>query len=153
VVVAVHPLTDHRRRLYLERHDEELQASDEFMLVVSFNPGYQKGWKELKPSTRQRFAAISFDYPSPELEASILIGETNCDDKLAKRLVKLVGKLRGLEELGLAEKASTRLLVDAVRLIQSGMQPRIACIAAICEPLSDERDVLEALHEVVSLAF
>ena len=153
VVVAVHPLTDHRRRLYLERHDEELQANDEFMLVVSFNPGYQKGWKELKPSTRQRFAAISFDYPSPELEASILIGETNCDDKLAKRLVKLVGKLRGLEELGLAEKASTRLLVDAVRLIQSGMQPRIACIAAICEPLSDERDVLEALHEVVALAF
>lgn len=153
VVVAMHPLTDHRRRLFLERHDEELQAGDDFMLVVSFNPGYQKGWKELKPSTRQRFVAIGFDYPNPELEARILCGETDCDLDLAKRLVRLAGKLRGLEELGLAEKASTRLLVDAVRLIQAGLPPRVACVAAICEPLSDEADILEALGEVVTLAF
>jgi len=153
VVVAIHPLTDHRRRLFLERHAEELQASDDFMLVVSFNPGYQKGWKELKPSTRQRFVAASFDYPPSDLEIRILIGETQCEMDLAKRLVKLAGKLRGLEELGLAEKASTRLLIDAARLIIAGMPPRIACVAAICEPLSDEKDILEALQEVVSLAF
>lgn len=153
VVVAIHPLTDHRRQLFLERHAETLEASDDFMLVVSFNPGYQKGWKELKPSTRQRFVAASFDYPSAELEARILCGETGCDMDLAKRLVRLAGKLRGLEELGLAEKASTRLLVDAVRLIEAGMPTRTACVAAICEPLSDEQDILEALSEVVSLAF
>ena len=153
VVVAIHPLTDHRRRLFLERHSEELQASDDFMLVVSFNPGYQKGWKELKPSTRQRFVAASFDYPTPDLETRILIGETECETDVAKRLVKLAGKLRGLEELGLAEKASTRLLIDAARLMKAGMAPRTACIAAICEPLSDEKDILEALREVVSLAF
>ena len=153
VVVAIHPLTDHRRTLFLERHDEQLQANDDFMLVVSFNPGYQKGWKELKPSTRQRFVATSFDYPAADLETRILIGETQCETSLAKRLVKLAGKLRGLEELGLAEKASTRLLIDAARLIMAGMPPQAACIAAICEPLSDEKDILEALKEVVSLAF
>lgn len=153
VVVAIHPLTDHRRRLFLERHDEVLEAGDDFMLVVSFNPGYQKGWKELKPSTRQRFVAHSFDYPTAELETRILCGETGCEVDLAKRLVRLAGKLRGLEELGLAEKASTRLLVDAIRLIQAGLPPRVACVAAICEPLSDEADILEALREVVTLAF
>lgn len=153
VVVALHPLTDHRRHIHLEAHGEEIQAADDFMLVVSFNPGYQRGWKELKPSTRQRFVALGFDYPEAELEAKIILGETGCELALAKRLVKLAGKLRGLDELGLAEKASTRLLVDAARLMQSGMPPRAACIAAICEPLSDETDVLEALREVCSLAF
>lgn len=153
VVVAIHPLTDHRRRLDVARHDETLEAASEFMLVVSFNPGYQRGWKEMKPSTRQRFVAASFGYPEPELEARILHGETGCEADLAKRLVALAGKLRGLEELGLAEKASTRLLVDAARLIMAGLPPRAASVAAICEPLSDEPDVLEALGEVVALAF
>ncbi len=153
VIVALHPLTDHRRRLYLERHGEELEASDDFQLVVSFNPGYQRGWKELKPSTRQRFVGISFDYPEPGLEARIIAEETGCAAELAARLVKLGGKLRGLDELGLAEKASTRLLVDAAQLVDAGMPPRAACVAAICEPLSDEPDVLTALREVVALAF
>ncbi len=153
VVVALHPLTDHRRRLHLDRHDEELAAPAEFMLVVSFNPGYQRGWKELKPSTRQRFVSLSFEYPAPALETAILLGETGIDEGTAKRLVRLGGKLRGLDELGLAEKASTRLLVDAAHLIRGGMAPRAACEAAICEPLSDEPDVLAALREVVALAF
>ncbi|MCP5021392.1 MAG: CbbQ/NirQ/NorQ/GpvN family protein [bacterium] len=153
VVVAIHPLTDHRRHLFVDRRGEELTATDGFMLVVSFNPGYQRGWKELKPSTRQRFVAASFDYPAPDLEASILANETDCDEKVALRLVKLGNKLRELDELGLAERASTRLLVDAAHLITSGMPPRSACIAAIVEPLSDDPEILEALGEVVSLAF
>ncbi len=153
VIVAIHPLTDHRRRLFVDRLGEELSAPPEFMLAVSFNPGYQRGWKELKPSTRQRFVAASFDYPAPELEAEIVVAESGCEVNAAKRIVKLGAKLRELEELGLAERASTRLLVDAARLIHSGMEPRSACRAAICEPLSDDPEILVALGEVVSLAF
>ncbi|MBT3341260.1 MAG: CbbQ/NirQ/NorQ/GpvN family protein [Planctomycetes bacterium] len=153
VVVALHPLTDHRRELYLDRHNETLTAGDDFMMVVSFNPQYQHGLKELKPSTRQRFVGASFDYPSAELEASILVGETGVEEAVAKRLVRLAGKLRGLDELGLAESASTRLLVDACRLLSAGMTPRAACQAAILEPLTDEPEVLAALREVVALAF
>ncbi|MDF1798915.1 MAG: CbbQ/NirQ/NorQ/GpvN family protein [Planctomycetota bacterium] len=153
VIVAIHPLTDHRRTLFVERHSEELTAPPEFMLVVSFNPGYQRGWKELKPSTRQRFVAASFDYPSPKLEAEILEREAGVEPAVAQRIVKLGAKLRELDELGLAERASTRLLVDAARLVRAGMEPRAACRAAICEPLSDDPQVLVALFEVVALAF
>ena len=96
---------------------------------------------------------ISRDYPSAELEASILVGETGVEEAVAKRLVRLAGKLRGLDELGLAESASTRLLVDACRLLSAGMTPRAACQAAILEPLTDEPEVLAALREVVALAF
>lgn len=153
VIVAIHPLTDHRRNLFVDRLGEELAAPPEFMLAVSFNPGYQRGWKELKPSTRQRFVAASFDYPSVELEAEIISTESGCDPKTAMRLVKLAGKLRGLDELGLAERASTRLLVGAARLIRGGMEPRRASVSAICEPLTDDREIQLALSEVVALAF
>jgi nitric oxide reductase NorQ protein len=153
VIVAIHPLTDHRRNLYVDRCGEQLAAPKDFMLVVSFNPGYQRGWKELKPSTRQRFVGASFDYPAQDLEAEIVAIESGCESKVAVRVVKLGAKLRELEELGLAERASTRLLVDAARLIRAGMEPRSACRAAICEPLSDDPEILTALGEVVSLAF
>ncbi len=153
VIVAIHPLSDHRRSLSVDRHGEELLAPDEFMLVVSFNPGYQRGWKELKPSTRQRFVAASFDYPAIELEAEIVAREAGCQMKTATRVVKLGAKLRELDELGLAERASTRLLVDAARLIHAGMEARSACHAAICEPLADDPEILVALREVVALAF
>ena len=123
------------------------------MLVVSFNPGYQRGWKELKPSTRQRFVGASFDYPQAELEAEIVEREAGCTADAARRVVRLGHKLRELDELGLAERASTRLLVDAARLIAAGMKPRAACRAAICEPLADDPDVLLALFEVTALAF
>jgi nitric oxide reductase NorQ protein len=123
------------------------------MLVVSFNPGYQRGWKELKPSTRQRFVAASFDYPAPKLETEIVQRESGCEPAVAARLVKLGNKLRELDELGLAERASTRLLVDAGRLVHAGLEPRAACRAAICEPLSDDPEVLVALYEVSALAF
>lgn len=153
VLVALHPLSDHRRELYLDRHDEVLQAPAEFMLVASFNPQYQHGLKSLKPSTRQRFVGMSFSYPEASVETEIVVGETGVDSKLARRLVKLGQKLRGLDELGLAEKASTRLLVDAARLINSGLEPRLACECAIAEPLTDEPELLAPLRELVALAF
>ncbi len=152
VIVALHPLTDHRRHLFVDRLAQYLQAPPEFMLVVSYNPGYQRGWKELKPSTRQRFVATSLDYPGPALEAKIVALESGCEPKICERLVKLGNKLRELDELGLAERASTRLLVDAARLIGAGMNPRKACVAGIVEPLSDDEEVLSALREVVALA-
>jgi nitric oxide reductase NorQ protein len=153
VIVVIHPLSDHRRRIVLEGRDEEVEAADGFMLVVSYNPGYQRGLKELKPSTRQRFVALSFDYPAPELEAEILIGEAAGEPKVAKRLAQLAQKLRTLDALGLAEPPSTRLLVDAAKLIRSGVEPRRACDVAIVQPLTDDAAVAAALREVVSLAF
>jgi nitric oxide reductase NorQ protein len=153
VIVVLHPLTDHRRRLFVERHDETVEAAPGFGLVVSFNPGYQRGLKELKPSTRQRFVAVHFDYPTPAVEQEVIEGETACDPSVAKRLVALAAKMRSVRELGLAEVPSTRLLVDAARLIASGLPPRLACQAAVVEPLTDDRDVAKGLGELVALVF
>ncbi len=153
VVVVVHPLSDHRRRLFVERHDEEIEAAPGFMLVVSFNPGYQRGLKELKPSTRQRFLAIALDYPEAAVEREILCGETRVEPAMAKRLVALGGKLREVEPLGLAEAPSTRLLVNAARLIEGGMAPRAACNAAIVESLTDDTEIAQGLRDLVALAF
>ena len=151
VVVALHPLTDHRRELYLDRHDEVLRAPPEFMLVVSFNPGYQRGLKELKPSTRQRFVAMSFDYPKAEVEVAIVVGETGCDVRVAKALVALAGKVRTVEGLGLAERPSTRLLVDTAALIGTGLSPRLAARVGLVEPLTDDRELARALGDLVDL--
>lgn len=153
VIVVIHPLTDHRRTLYVERHDEVVRPAPGFGLVVSFNPGYQRGLKELKPSTRQRFVALHFDYPAPAVEEEVLRGETGCEPGVAKRLVALAGKLRSVRELGLAEVPSTRLLVDAARLMADGVPPRLACQAAVVEPLTDDRDVARGLADVVALVF
>ena len=153
VIVALHPLTDHRRQLYVDRNSEVIDVGTNFMLVVSFNPSYQRGLKELKPSTRQRFVAMSFAYPDAEIEAKIIQQEANVDAKTAGRLVKLATRLRSLEELGLAEPPSTRLLVDAAKLIVAGLAARLACNCAIAEPLTDDPDVLRALRETVALAF
>lgn len=153
VVVVLHPLTDHRRRLFVERHDETVDAAPGFGLVVSFNPGYQRGLKELKPSTRQRFVALHFDYPAPAVEKEIVEGETGIDGPTAARLVALAGKMRSVRDLGLAEVPSTRLLVDAARLIASGLPPRLACSAAIVEPLTDDREVARGLADLVALVF
>lgn len=152
VIVVLHPLTDHRRTLYVETHAETLVAPPEFMLVVSFNPGYQHALKELKPSTRQRFVGHTMGYPDAETERHIVAGETGADPKLVKRLVALGQKLRGLGELGLAEGASTRLLVDAARLIQAGFPTRQACYASIVEPLTDDAEIASALRDLVDMA-
>jgi nitric oxide reductase NorQ protein len=151
VVVVLHPLGDHRRCLYVDRRDETLVAPDQFMLVVSFNPGYQRAVKELKPSTRQRFVALQFDYPQPAVEAEIVAAETGVARKMAQRLVEFATRVRGLHELGLAETASTRLLVNAARLIAAGMAPRMACDVAIVQPLTDDTDTAQALRDAAAL--
>lgn len=151
VIVVLHPLSDHRRELYVDRHDETLIAPNDFMLVASFNPGYRRGPKDVKPSTRQRFVAVQFDYPDASVEAEIVAREGGVDGALAKRLVAVARKIRSLAELGLAETASTRLLVAAARLIHAGLPPRSACQAAIVQPLSDDPTTLRAMQDVVDL--
>lgn len=153
VVVVIHPLSDHRRRLYIERTDEELAAAEGFMLVASYNPGYQHGLKDLKPSTKQRFLSVAFDYPTREIEAEIIRGETGIGENEAKRLCALGARLRALDTIALAEPPSTRLLVNAARLIQAGFPPRAACHTAIVEALTDDREIAAGLRDVVALAF
>lgn len=153
VIVILHSLTDHRRELYIDRLNEALKAPNDFMLIVSFNPGYQRGLKEMKPSTRQRFIAISFAYPEPETEIDILIRETAVGRAAAKKLVTYANKIRNLHELGLAETASTRLLVDAAHLIHSGLPPRLACEVAIAQPLTDDLETITTLKDLAALIF
>ncbi|MCB1728187.1 MAG: CbbQ/NirQ/NorQ C-terminal domain-containing protein, partial [Gammaproteobacteria bacterium] len=147
--VVLHPLTDDRRILPLERTGETLQAPPGFMLVVSYNPGYQNLLKGMKPSTRQRFLAMSFDFPGPELELEVLLGETGIDQAQGERLVRLANALRALKDHDLEEAASTRLLVYAATLIKDGFDVRDACRAAMVEPLSDDDETLAALMEVI----
>jgi nitric oxide reductase NorQ protein len=151
--VVIHPLADHRRVLPIDRTGEVLQAPHNFMLVVSYNPGYQNFLKGMKPSTRQRFLALRFDFPSAEREESVLIGETGCDEMIAKRLVNIGRSLRALKDVDLEEVASTRLLVYAAILIRDGMDPVEACRAALVEALTDDIEVATALHEVVLATF
>jgi len=151
VIVAIHPLTDHRRELFIDKLGETFKAHPDFMLVASFNPGYQRGFKELKPSTKQRFVAISFTYPEAKVEQDILINETGIDADMAKKLVNIGAKIRNLTELGLAETVSTRLLVDAAKLIKSGLPKRLSVHVAVVEPLSDEPEIIEALRDLTDL--
>ena len=151
VVVVLHPLADFRRRIYIDRLDEELVAADGFMLLASYNPGYQHRLKVIKPSTRQRFVGLSFDYPKAALEVDIVRAESGVDASTAKKLVALAQKMRKAEALGLAEVPSTRLLVETARLIAAGMPPRVAARAALVEPLSDDLDVLNGLSDAVGL--
>ena len=151
--VVLHPLTDDRRILPLERTGEILKAPPTFMLVVSYNPGYQNLLKGMKPSTRQRFVALSFDFPAAELEREILIGESGIDGESAQRLVRLANAMRALKEHDLEEAASTRLLVYAATLMRGGYEPLEACRAALVEPLTDDRETAAALMEVVYATF
>ena len=151
VIVAIHSLTDHRKELYLDKLGETIKAHKDFMLVASFNPGYQKGFKELKPSTRQRFVALSFNYPSPKDEAEILVNETKLEMSIAKKLVNIANKIRNLTELGLTETVSTRLLVDAAKLIHSGLPKRLAVRVAVVEPLTDDQEITESLTDLCDL--
>jgi nitric oxide reductase NorQ protein len=147
--VVLHPLTDDRRILPLERTGETLHAPPGFMLVVSYNPGYQNLLKGMKPSTRQRFLAMSFDFPEPDLELEVLLGETAIDVEQGRRLIRLANALRALKDHDLEEAASTRLLVYAATLIKGGFDVREACRAALVEPLTDDEETLVALMEVV----
>jgi len=151
--VVIHPLADARRILPMEKRGEELSAPDDFMLILSYNPGYQSVLKEMKASTRQRLVAIEFDYPAPELEARIVAHEGGVDAATAERLVKLAGMTRNLKGSGLDEGASTRLLVHAAKLIARGVAPRTACEGAITQALSDDPDMLAAVGELARAVF
>ena len=152
-VVVLHALTDHRRILPIDKTGETLQAAPGFQLVVSYNPGYQRMLKDLKPSTRQRFVAMDLDFPSAELEARIVQHEAGIDAGTANGLVALAGRIRQLRDRGLAEVPSTRLLIAAAGLIVSGIPIRDACYAAIVSPLSDESSMVGALRDLVDATF
>jgi nitric oxide reductase NorQ protein len=151
--VLIHPLTDHRRILPVEKLGQIVEARDGFLLVISYNPGYQSALKDLKHSTRQRFMAIEFGYPSRELEARIIQHEADVPDSLAIDLAKLGEKVRHLKEHGLAEGVSTRLLIYAGRLVQKGIPPRRACQVAVVWALTDDHEVQRSIEEVVSSIF
>lgn len=151
VIVLIHSLTDYRRMLYIDALAEALAAPTSFQLVMSYNPGYQKSFKELKPSTRQRFVALSFNYPSPEIEAQIVMKESGASEKICKSLVTLATKIRSLSELGLAESVSTRLIINAAHLIKVGVNPRQAADVAIAQALTDEIDSTRALKDLSAL--
>ncbi len=151
--VVLHPLADDRRVLPIERTGEYLEAAPGFMLVVSYNPGYQNLLKGMKPSTRQRFVALRFDYPELEAEATIVAHEAKVDLELAKRLVNLAHGLRNLKDHDLEEAASTRLIIYAAKLINSGITPLQACISTMAEPLSDDDATVKALTDVIYAIF
>lgn len=148
VTVVLHPLTDDRRILPLERTGELLEAPDNFMLVVSYNPGYQSILKSLKPSTRQRFLALEFDFPAPDLEAEIVATESSLSIEKVKPLIHLAGRLRALKGQDLEEGVSTRLLVYCASLIAAGMKHETAVRTALIEPLTDDADVKTGLMQV-----
>ncbi|MCC6972142.1 MAG: CbbQ/NirQ/NorQ/GpvN family protein, partial [Phycisphaerales bacterium] len=147
--VVIHPLTDHRRTLPLDKKGEVIAAHPDFQLVISYNPGYQSLMKDLKQSTKQRFAAFDFDYPEPGLEAQIVARETGIDLDTAGRLVKLAGTARNLKGHGLAEGVSTRLVVYAAQLIRRGVAPRAACRTAMARPITDDADIRATLDHAV----
>lgn len=151
--VVIHPLADDRRILPMERHGELLHAPAEFVLVMSYNPGYQSVLKELKQSTRQRFIAIEFNYPEAALEKKIIMTETGLDPERAERLIRLAVMTRNLKGNGLDEGASTRLLVHAGKLIARGIAPRTACHGAIAEALTDDPEMLRAVDELATSLF
>ena len=151
--VAIHPLADTRRVLPVEKRGELVHAAAEFMLVISYNPGYQSVLKELKPSTRQRFVAIDFEYPPAAVEAAIVMRETGVDAQTAALLVRVAELTRNLKGQGLEEGASTRLLVHAGHLIRAGVAPRTACTAAIARALGDDAEMATSIDDLVRAVF
>jgi nitric oxide reductase NorQ protein len=149
-LVLIHPLTDDRRILPIEKRGTILQAPDEFLLVVSYNPGYQSVLKDLKQSTRQRFVAMEFDYPPAALEKDIVMHEGRVDDQTAKDLVVIGEKVRNLKGHGLEEGVSTRLLVYAAQLISGGIHPHTACEVAISSPITDDAELQRSIREIVT---
>lgn len=149
-VVVIHPLTDDRRILPIEKTGELVEAAPGFQLVISYNPGYQHAIKDLKPSTRQRFVTIEFDFPSTSAEAEIVAHESGVKKSTALALVELAHRVRRLKEQGLAEGPGTRLLVSAARLIADGIPPAAACQSALIGPLTDDPDLLGAISDLAA---
>ena len=151
--VLIHPLTDHRRLLPIEKRGQIIQAEEGFLLCISYNPGYQSALKDLKHSTRQRFVAIEFDYPDREAEAKIIQHESGVSVDVAQSLARLGEKVRNLKDHGLQEGSSTRLLIYAGKLIRQRIAPRRACQSAIVWGVTDDSDVQKSIEEVVSSIF
>ncbi len=151
--VVLHSLADYRRILPIDRTGEMIEAHPDFMLVVSYNPGYQNVLKGMKPSTKQRFLSLSFHYPKAELEKKIIIKESAVSDDIAQKLVDIAGEIRQLSDSDIQEAVSTRLLIYAAKLMVQGFDPYQACMHSIVESLSDEDDVLEVLRKLISLHF
>lgn len=150
-VVVLHSLTDHRRTIALEKTGEVITAAPGFQLVISYNPGYQRMLKDMKPSTRQRFVALDFTFPPEPIETTIVAHEGGIDTATAADLVRLAHQLRSLRDRGLAEVPSTRLLIATARLITSGIPLRRACQVALIAPLSDDATLLSAMNDLVDL--
>ena len=151
--VIIHPLSDDRRFLPIEKKGQVIEAVEDFLLIISYNPGYQSVLKELKQSTKQRFMAIEFTYPPREIETRIVEYEANITKEMAARLVKLGEKVRNLRNHGLEEGVSTRLLIYAGNLIQRGVSPERACEAAITRPITDDFDMQRSIQELIKAIF
>ena len=151
--VLIHPLADHRRLLHIEKLGEVIEAHPNFLMVISYNPGYQNALKDLKHSTRQRFVAIEFDFPPRDLEGPIIEHESGCDRQVAQQLALLGEKIRNLIGQGLQEGASTRLLIYAGKLMQEGVTARRACEVAIVWSLTDDQEIQRSVMEVVTSVF
>lgn len=151
--VVIHPLCDDRRLLPIDKLGEVVPASPEFSLTVSYNPGYQSVLKDLKPSTRQRFVALEFGYPAVGLEAKVVMKEAGIDSENAERLVRIGHMTRNLKDNGLDEGASTRLLVNAGKLMSAGIAPDSACRTAIAEALTDDPDMLAAIRDLIASVY
>ncbi len=151
IIVVIHPLTDHRREIYLDKKNEKIKAHENFMLIASYNPGYQSKTKELKPSTKQRFITIEFQYPNKNIEKEIIKLETNIDDANAEQLTSYAKKLRNLKELELIETVSTRLLINTAKLIISGIEKNTAYNVGIIETLTDDIEIKMSLNDILGL--
>jgi nitric oxide reductase NorQ protein len=149
-LVVIHPLTDDRRMLPVDKLATLLSAPPEFMLVVSYNPGYQSVLKELKPSTRQRFVSLDFDFPPMELERQVVTREAGIEAGLAASLVDIAARIRHLTDRGLDEGVSTRLVIYAGKLVAAGAEPRAACAAAFTRTLTDDPDLRRSIAEIVA---
>jgi len=149
--VVIHPLTDHRRTLPLDKKGEIVSAHPDFQLVISYNPGYQSLMKDLKQSTKQRFTALDFDYPEADVEAAIIAREAGIDGDMAAKLVEIARKARALKGHGLDEGISTRLAVYAGQLIAGSVEPRAAAVMAMVRPVTDDADIRETLIHAVDM--
>jgi len=152
-IVVLHALTDYRRTLTIEKTGEVIEAAPGFQMVISYNPGYQRMLKDLKPSTRQRFVALDFDFPTPEREAGIVVRESGIAQADAESLVALATRLRGFQDRGLAEAPSTRLLVATAHLMMRGIDIKRACQVALISPLSDDAMLLGAMNDLLDATF
>ena len=151
--VVIHPLTDHRRNLPLDKKGELIQAHSDFQLVISYNPGYQSLMKDLKQSTKQRFTALDFDYPDAKVETEIVAKEASIDTDTAAKLVKIAEAARNLKGHGLDEGISTRLMVYAAQLMNQGITPVDACRMALVRPITDDADIRSTLNHAVDAVF